>query len=543
MFLFIDLGDYLFDSYLKKGELSKKDGIDAFIYAFKKLSEVPLSIISKVEGMIFMNSSGYLLEVRFGCGQEAVKLLKKNSKMAKFFSNTLNPEKNAHIFDLVTPSDHFALIEDLKQPVFQEMGFFFFDTLLTNSMARFLTRCRNVLGYRKIKKNNKITWEKIENIEKYLSIISTLHLKFLGSEAIRANYNENAENQRARFIKDLKNFHEYINYNIHVIRFDKNDTEGLRDFLYELNTEIGKFMTYYCKKQVKEIPKEQRLIIMDIEKLDEDDRREILRNISDDKYDNSIILIIVENKIDVRGFPKVNLRTEFSYADVKAINELSLKTINDRIKIFDKNIKDYKNVISNLSINEEEKTFMLKKIDDYSIGGNLFNVEAVNFWYDRVPMELKDSESIKKTIEEWGRILYGNEEFIHYQIDLDLDRDIWIVKKNNIQLKPIQFSGSKGMKYLVYLFKNYSNGKFINYQKLEAVADAWTKKGVKDDIEINEVRYGNISNNLYNLFKSEPELMPLKDLVVPNKKGPGCYFYKKDSIIIELGNFKIPDAM
>lgn len=101
------------------------------------------------------------------------------------------------------------------------------------------------------------------------------------------------------------------------------------------------------------------------------------------------------------------------------------------------------------------------------------------------------------------------------------------------------------MKYLVYLYKNYSDGSTIKYDKLEEVVENWGKEKVRKDANNKKyrTRYGTIANNLTSLYNSNPDLRPIQNFLETNEKGPGCYYLKNDTVHIELGKFYIPDAV
>jgi hypothetical protein len=536
MLLLLDCGDYLFEYYEKHETLTDKVAIDALSQVYNELFEVPSHFLDKVIATMIINSSGYLKEVQ-EIFPKSHKLLTRSPKKLKHLSKVLN---EVAILDLVTSDDHYALLEDLQQPSINKIGVMFFDSLLTNSMSKFLLRCPNVIGYRKISRDGKYIWEKIPNVEMYLTIVTTLHQKFLLKEAIKANYFDISETRQAGFINDLKRFKEYKYHNIHVIKFDKDDSNKLRQFLSELKAAVGKLYYHYCDEQGNNIPLVENILIMDLEKLDDSEQRKILAKISQDEYDNSLILVIVQNQIDVKDFPKVNIRVEFSYADVREINELSQQIINNRIKEFDEKITAYRTVISKLEIKKENKDLLLAKVDDFSIGGNLFNSEAVNFWYDLDLLELKSAEEIKRTVKEWEQIYYGIENKTYYKIDLDKSNSFWLIKKNGVSLKPINFNQYKGIKYLVYLFKHYSDGSKIQYDKLEEVVNNW---GADEKIKLSKVSFSTVATNKSKLFEKHPEFEPIRDFLIIGSKDSGCHYIKHKKIVIELGDFEIPDPV
>ena len=62
----------------------------------------------------------------------------------------------------------------------------------------------------------------------------------------------------------------------------------------------------------------------------------------------------------------------------------------------------------------------------------------------------------KTTNELENYILNDNlPEKINYKISHDNTKDAWIINKNGIVINEISYSRSKGMKYIVFLFKYY----------------------------------------------------------------------------------------
>ena len=211
-----------------------------------------------------------------------------------------------------------------------------------------------------------------------------------------------------------------------------------------------------------------------------------------------------------------------------------MRIVEEKIKTFDAQVESHKKNILGLELNTGQKNDLLKKIDDYSIGDNLFKPERVNYWYN---LKINPSNfKISDIVSGYEQIYYGHMKIDFFEINLDYEKDIWIIKKNNIKLKTIRFSTSKGMKYLVYLYKHYSDGKTIEFEKLEEIIENWgSKKKLK-----GSGKFKNISNNLYNLFKSEPELLPIKDAIILREK-EGCFFHSIDTVNIVLGEFYVPD--
>jgi len=277
---------------------------------------------------------------------------------------------------------------------------------------------------------------------------------------------------------------------------------------------------------------------MGFEKLKDDDQIKILNKISEDDYDNQLIIIILKNGFDLDDFPKIHLRFDFSDGTVQEINDLSVRIIMREIKILDDKISEYRNVISKLNFNEKDKNRLLKKLDEYSNGDNLFPTDTVNFWYEIESLEFSDDR--EETINEWEKIYKGTKGVTHYKIDLDLQNNIWIVEKNGERLKPIKFDTYKAIKYLVYLYKNYSDGKKIYYNDLENVIHNW---GKDKKVKLSKVSHSTVANSKSTLFKKRPEFKAIRDFLKLGIKGSGCYYIKNDKVIIELGNFTIPDAV
>ena len=308
MYLFLDAGDYLFKIHSETGTVSKKDVEDALVQLFNKLLEIPPKLLENVTQVIILNSSGYIIPL-YGAHTFFKKILKRYLQNRNISRISL---KDPLYHDLVEHLSHFKFFEIVSSRDIQETGFLFFDTLLTNSLRKFLIHGSRIIGYRKVIKSDEVSWKKISDVKRYLDIVGVLHRKFLTLNTISKNINEIDQSVRERFIEDLKHYKEYSNYNIHAVLFEKSNQTLFRYFLKDLENTFEGITRHYLASQGKNIPNVDYLILMDFDRLDDGEKREVLTYISDPRYENNLIILIIEEMIDIRDFPDINLHPEFS---------------------------------------------------------------------------------------------------------------------------------------------------------------------------------------------------------------------------------------
>ena len=201
-------------------------------------------------------------------------------------------------------------------------------------------------------------------------------------------------------------------------------------------------------------------------------------------------------------------------------------------------------VINRTELSCKEKQKQLAIIEQISYSSPSFIPAVVEFWYEYDWLKTEDMETwMAKTTNELENYILNDElpEKINYKISHDNTKDAWIINKNGIVINEISYSRSKGMKYIVYLFKYYRK-KTISDNDLRMIIDKWHGKSKKTAEVSTDAK--KILQDLKYLFEKQcPVLAPVNDCIVISSKEPGCYFRTINNIYLEIFHEDIPDPI
>lgn len=173
--------------------------------------------------------------------------------------------------------------------------------------------------------------------------------------------------------------------------------------------------------------------------------------------------------------------------------------------------------------------------------GERFNSEAVNFWYSNdVGQTIKYLDAYSYYHNEIKKRFYSTYKIkIHrFQIKHDYNKQEWEIIKDSEVLIKIDYNRSSGLKYLVYLYKHYTE-KSIAASELRKIIHKWNNEEEVSTTDTGDAR--KISQDLFYLFDKQcTELSPIQDCIIISSKDPGCYFESKQNIIIEINDREIP---
>src|SRR5690606_15954049 len=102
---------------------------------------------------------------------------------------------------------------------------------------------------------------------------------------------------------------------------------------------------------------------------------------------------------------------------------------------------------------------------------------------------------------------------------------------------------SRAIRYIIYLYRHYSDGDSIEFSNLVDVVSKWEQKDKIFETRVSN-KYLDVSRSVGNLYDKNEKLRPLQKCIeLSSKADQGCYFRKNLEIDIQLDDFFIPTAL
>jgi hypothetical protein len=538
MILLLDPFEYLLYLFGEEKSFSNKLAVDALLNIYDELFETSDDLLNLIDKIILVNTLGMHIEITPDVYRDFLRSIKKRSKKAKYIFALFN---DATIKNFFKPEEIFSFLYYLDGEK-KDFEFVFLDNLLTNNTASLLSRCTNVTGYRLVLEDNKKNWEEIVRVNDYLFIALILYFKFLEIMYDEDYYTTMLKGHHLSNIKELKSLILSNETSHHLFMFQEKEFVDQEIFIKAVLKEIGSFYIHNCKIDGIRLPNAQKqLIVLEFDKLSESDRHRFLNEITSGTYKDRAVIIIIECPISIEGFPNIKIWGGISSDSISSALKSFFKMSDRRIEILNNKIDEFKYVITSISSSHKETKRLLKRLDDYSVGGYYYYTEAVDFWHNLETFEIDFDQTLEETGKNYAEEYLSKTDIIQYQIDLDEVKNVWLIEKNGILIGEIPYTRSKGIKYIVYLAKHYRD-KTISDTDLRRIIDKWQGKSNKKAEVSTDAK--KIRQDLKYLFEKQcPELAPLNDCIKISSKDPGCHFRIVDYISLEIVYEEIPDPI
>jgi hypothetical protein len=472
------------------------------------------------------------------------------------FLNTINKKsnKNEYLYKLFEKAlvKNIISMQDLTDFCIlmiyelENSKFIYFDNLFSNFSSYFLlllsVHNENVKGYRQIQSNSDTRWEEIKEPWFYLLISIALWLNFYGKKGINKMANALLDLSldiyyESSILKSIESSLQAKGITKHAFLF-VNEDKDYENFIRMLNKTFGYFHVHDCSTEGINWPKkEKHLIIKNINFFNEEKgRNQILNEICKDRYIDTLIILIVDKKFDFEDFPRIKYWDSLESDLNNRASEIFIKMLNEYTKYINNKADEYKYVISQLKENENEEKNYLRNLDLVTKYSVIFFPDIINFWYDLVPANSPDIKELEKFNRELHNLFRKkNKDYIIFEI-------YWNSSEKNYYIKIIQddnyfkdipvSSASKPIKYIIYLYKYYSDGDLINYKDLFKLVANWGRK-----TQVPK-KLDTVKRAIRTLCNKNRLLEKIHECVVINETG--CYFRKSLEFEIKSDDFEIP---
>lgn len=550
MVLILDPWDFIQDILSETESFDKNNNaiiserlvVDAMLGIVEELYTVPDEALTNIKEVIIINPYGELFEYDEKVHIKFIKKIKRKSNSQKYIRQLFVDAKPK---TLKNDQERVDFVHRLHFE-YSRKQFIFFDTLLTNFVVLSLIEgagidSSKIMGYRYLESDISGEWTVIEDLSKYLIIGYFLVLRFFDfSSSIKSGKSHLLDVLAQGNINTFFSALENDESKKHICYFRKSDQAELDILIELLIKKFGYFKTCICSSKGYELPsKAEQLLILEFGSLNEFQQRDLIVELVEGTYKNSKVIIITDKQPKTIGLAQFNFWPGLSKNLVHPFLEGLNLLITKFNELMNTEIEEYKYIVAKIADDEKQQKKLLRKLDDCFIGDEFYNQDKVDFIYDAPEGLDRDENKLMKPFKEISRNYFT---LLHKtKIYISRDKKSWIIEIDDEA--PIRVSlKSRAVRYIIYLYKHFSEGESIEYDKLIDTIIDWEKK---DKIaEIGASRdYSDLSNALGNLYKKHEKLRPLqKHIKLSVNAEIGCYYLTNKEIEIELDDFYVPES-
>ena len=451
MILFLDpLGDHSLPENITESKYIKLFS-DELLKLNKFLLKVPTSVITNVDQLIITaaHTNHYqFLENNIKKIQTAlINKIKSSKTLSSLYKNV----------KIINNDDDYERFNEMNTIYLEDI--IFFDFTLTNSLCMYLIGATNVHGYRFVQNEKDAEWLEITNSDRYLIISTALFYNYIGVENVKEMVRVNKKKLTHSYIEYAKREFEDNQINKHRFIWRDQNKGNYKEFISTLQLNFGQSFIITCSEQNYFLPKnKESLLILNVEKLGRNKRAQLLHELMTDEYQDKLVLLVDSDPVELEGYPR--LKEWLLVPDDENANLLDddLYRSFPIVEMIKKETDKFSYFINRTDLSSKEKQKQLAIIEQITYSSRSFIPAVVEFWYEYDWLKTEDMETwMAKTTNELENYILNDElpEKINYKISHDNTKDAWIINKNGIVINEISYSRSKGMKYIVYLFKYY----------------------------------------------------------------------------------------
>lgn len=551
MILLLDPWDFIQD-ILSENEIFDKDNnsliserlvVDAMLDIVEELYTVPDEALTNIKEVVIINPYGELFEYDEKVHIKLIKKIKQKSNSQKYIRQLFVDAKPK---TLKNDQERIDFVQRLRFE-YSRKQFIFFDTLLTNFVVSSLVEgagidSSKIMGYRYLESDRNGEWTIIEDLSKYLIIGYFLILRFFDVSSSIKNGKSHLLNVLAQgnintFFSALENDESKK----HICYFRKNDQAELDILIELLNKKFGYFKTCICSSKGYELPsKAAQLLILEFGSLNDFQQRDLFVELIEGPYKNSKVIIITNKQPNTIGLTQFVFWPGLSKNLVHPFLEGFDKLISKFNELLITEIEAFKYFIKRIADGEKQYTKLIEKLDDCFIGDEFYNPDKIDFLYDAPeglePDEIKLLKPFKEIVKTHFTLLQKTKFYF------SRDNKYWIIEIDDKTSFRVSLK-SRAIRYIIYLYKHYSEGDSIEFSSLVEVVSKWEQKDKIIETRTSN-KYLDVSRSLSNLYDKNEQLRPLQKCIeLSSKADQGCYFRKNLEIEIQLDDFFIPTAL
>ena len=510
---------------------SQEEIVEGLSYMNELLSNIPNELLRKTSEILYINKKEDFYTLDNKTYHKFIKNVEKKSKSLFPLFNKFS------VYNITSISDAVILKDFLNK---EEKEYIFFDIFLTHYLVYCLSLCNRVTGYKIVKLDKCGDWQEIKDVDKYLKICFALNFRLVGKQNFYNKPVESKNEIRKAIIDTVIYRIEKENLIKQMFLFDNWEMEEMKKITSALYNKFGLFDIYYCKSGGSYVLpyKAERLLIYDLDNLDPDSQTNLVKELFTGELKDSLVIIFTKTFFDLRPFPQ--LRCWGSAESYVGINKEIHNEIFQWSDIIESKLEEYKNVIEIISTNEQQKKKYQKKLIDYTSGKSIFDPTSVDFWYNLNSIEFCGTEKLM----DWG--VQVDEKYLprkkKTKYEVRQEGNYWTIIVNDVEetdkkekkKKQINFTKSKAIRYLFYIYKYHDVNNPIRFEDLSRSISKWKSGSEK------VVKYNTFSESMVELFKKYSFLKPIDKFLYYDEKGKGCYYQKNSKIEIDLDAIEIP---
>lgn len=453
--------------------------------------------------------------------KEKISLKDSNTLLKKF--------QNCNFLNYTNDAERLSLLDWTRNKKIM-----FFDFTLSRAIINHLhtdLKSNNILGYCRLDNDSENEWTEIEDVQKYISIAYVLTV-----ETIKAT---DVEERLSRVKATIE---EYFERFLSIVRTNATgkfliisskaslpDFYTLRQALSELDSSF--YFTECPPESFEQIPEYGRLFIKDVQKLPVHKLFDLCSLSLTKENKNKQIILHSNQYVNLVDFPEFQVYPFFSLNQADEVFQNHLEMQEDNQNIVENLASDLEEIMTNNIKNQNVLKQKLQELNKLKATEKYADFRKFNYWYKMHSLNFPSMELRRKFLLLELAKYFNDIELTSSKpevIETDwikfehkhkkADWEIFNKKGKGYPKQP--YMGSKGIKYMAMLVKNYQYPSEISNEDLIKKVNEW-------NVEKKDRRYKTPKDKLVSMYirtdlqKIDKNLLFLyKDF----KIGDSCYY-------------------
>lgn len=456
----------------------------ALLDIFQRLASVSQDLIETITQIIVINPGNEESEFTEERKKDFFNKLKKLAGDIGFSSkgdSLLEKFQNCIFISYTNDVERINLLDRTRK-----RNIVFFDFTLSRAIINHLhvdPKSHNIFGYGRIETDNDL--EKIEDVQKYINIAYVLTVETITS----SDDEERLKRVRSIIEEHFERFLSIIKANTSGKYFIIMGKESIPDFhtlRQALNEQVGSFHYTECPPEsFEQLPEHSRVFIKDVHKLHVHKLFDLCSlSLNKDNKDKLIILHSTHSvKID---FPEFYIHPIYSLKQADEVFQKSLDMQEYNKNIITNLANDLEQIIRDSIKNQSVLKRKLNELDKLKAIEKYADFKKFNYWYKLNSLNFPTMDLRRKFLLEELEKYFNDIDFVTSKpevIEFDwikfehqhkkADWEIFNKKGKRFPKQP--YMGSKGIKYMAMLAKNYKYPSEISIDELVKKVNDWNK--------------------------------------------------------------------
>ena len=383
----------------------------------------------------------------------------------------------------------------------------FFDFTLSRAIINHLhtdIKSDNILGYGRVDEDIENEWKEIEDVQKYISIAYVLTVETIKTTDVE----ERLKRVKATIEEYFERFLSIVRTNAAGKFFIISGKDSIPDFytlrqaLSELDSSF--YFTECPPESFEQIPEHSRVFIKDVQKLQVHKLFDLCSLALSKENKNKLIILYSTQNVNLVDFPEFQVYPFFSLTQTDELFQNHLEMQKDNQNIVEKLANDLEEIIANNIKNQSALKQKVQELNKLKATEKYADSRKFNYWYKMHSLNFPSMELRRKFLLLELAKYFNDIEIASSKpeaIETDwikfehkhkkADWEIFNKKGKRYPKQP--YMGSKGIKFMALLVKNYQYPSEISIEDLVKKVNKW-------NAEEEGIRYKTPKNKLVNIY-------------------------------------------